>query len=72
MFDGKMLHFLADYACGDARVALNSIELIIKAYGKQRKNFLSNQLKSCWRGTIYFMIRTGKSTTTLSQLCINL
>jgi len=45
MFDGKMLHFLADYACGDARVALNSIELIIKAYGKQKEKLSVESIK---------------------------
>ncbi|HHI88127.1 MAG TPA: replication-associated recombination protein A, partial [Candidatus Cloacimonetes bacterium] len=45
MFDNKILHFLADYACGDARVALNSIELIIKAYGKQKEKLSVASIK---------------------------
>ncbi len=45
MFDDKILHFLADYACGDARVALNSIELIIKAYGKEKEKLSVDSIK---------------------------
>ncbi|MCD6330097.1 MAG: replication-associated recombination protein A [Candidatus Cloacimonetes bacterium] len=45
MFDDKILHFLADYSCGDARVALNSIELIVKAYGRQKEKLSVASIK---------------------------
>ncbi|HEX37306.1 MAG TPA: replication-associated recombination protein A [Candidatus Cloacimonetes bacterium] len=45
MFDKKILHFISDYACGDARVALNSIELIIKAYGEQKEKLTVERIK---------------------------
>jgi len=45
MFDEKILRFIADYASGDARVALNSIELIIKAYGEQKEKLTVERIK---------------------------
>ena len=36
MFDDNILRYLSSYAGGDARVALNEIEIIIKAYGKEK------------------------------------
>ncbi len=45
MFDDKILRFIADYASGDARVALNSVELIIKAYGEQKEKLTVERIK---------------------------
>jgi len=45
LFDEKLMKYIAGYAGGDARVALNTIELIIKAYGNQKDSLSIEQTK---------------------------
>ncbi len=45
LFDEKILRFLSYYAGGDARVALNAIDVIIKAYGSEKDKLSIEQIK---------------------------
>ncbi len=45
LFDEKLLDYIATYAGGDARVALNTIELIVKAYGEEKESLTIEQIK---------------------------
>lgn len=45
LFDKKIFHYLSQYAAGDARVALNGIDIIIKAYGDEKDSLNVDQIK---------------------------
>ncbi len=45
LFDDKLLEYIANYAGGDARVALNTVELIVKAYGEEKESLTIEQTK---------------------------
>ena len=59
MFDEKILRYLSSYAGGDARVALNSIEIIIKAFGKDKDELTITKIKKLLEKNTLFYDKKG-------------
>ena len=60
LFDEKLLKFISEYASGDARVALNTIELIVKAYGHQKNSLTIKQTKELLTKSNMFYDKDGE------------
>jgi putative ATPase len=60
MFDKQLLGFLSTYAGGDARVALNAVELIIKAFGNRREKLTVNKVKKLLEKNSLFYDKKGE------------
>ncbi len=60
MFDNKILSYLSSYAGGDARVALNAIEIIIKAFGKERDKLTLTKIKKLLEKNNLFYDKKGE------------
>lgn len=60
MFDEQLLRFLSSYAGGDARVALNAVELITKAFGKRRERLTVKKVKKLLERNSLFYDKKGE------------
>ena len=60
MFDEDILRYLSQFAGGDARVALNAVELIIKAFGKESKRLTTTKVKELLKKNSMFYDKKGE------------
>jgi putative ATPase len=60
MFDEDILKYLSSYAGGDARIALNAVELIIKAFGKEKEKLSIPKIKKLLKKNSMFYDKKGE------------
>jgi putative ATPase len=60
MFDEQLLEFLSSYAGGDARIALNAVELVIKAFGKRKEKLTVKKVKKLLEKNSLFYDKKGE------------